>query len=536
MPAGAYEVALFFNNSLNRVEATASFSVYQKPTISIVTKEANKPVTINVQGKLSGKKDWAGIYKKGEESKWGNVIAWGWIDKTGRHVLDEINTIEMPAGNYEARLFYNNSFHVEATKAFSVTGAVAPISNVQNAGVNKPVTVTINKHHIDKDWVGIFKKGVEKKWGNEIAWSYVNGKNSVTINPGNKLPAGEYEVALFLDNSLNKVESSVGFRVVGDANNVYGEPGPYINEVNENAEEHGDYFVYYPKNHVQGAPLVLVSGNSGVHDYSGLMKYLASKGCYVVGHRNRKKKKNGDEITEGWNDPVFRYKIFEKALIDVKNLKVDTSRLVTMGHSAGGMVTYKIMDNFKKQGYGKTKSLIIDLEGYYASDMTKNALNSLESDTLMIALGGNTGDQGGASEDPRTLLTLSKLMGNNTKKSFVVLSSKNHGYPAGNYVNILNKKDLIKPIDAMIKYEFFNDNGQYNDAKMILFDDYTETINRVYQATMAKVGDKEPLRAGYAYPCVNPWKPDGTRYDPEINGFGRPFERTIDYCNDHELQ
>ena len=218
MPEGAYEVALFFNNSFDAVEASASFDVYSKPTISIVSKTANKPVTVNVQGKLSGHKDWAGIYKKGDDNTWGNVLAWGWIKNRGKHVLDEIDPVVMPAGQYEARLFYNNSFRMEAKTAFSVAGKVEAIGKVQNAGANKVVTVTVNKHHIPKDWVGIFKKGVEKKWGNQIAWSFVEGKNRVTINPGNKLPAGEYEVALFLDNSLDKVEFSVGF-VVRDGGN-----------------------------------------------------------------------------------------------------------------------------------------------------------------------------------------------------------------------------------------------------------------------------------------------------------------------------
>jgi len=88
----------------------------------------------------------------------------------------------------------------------------------------------------------------------------------------------------------------------------------------------------------------------------------------------------------------------------------------------------------------------------------------------------------------------------------------------------------------MLKYEFFNDNGQYNNAETILFDNYNETVQQVYDTTMVKVGNKKPLQAGYDYPCVNKYKVDGSQFNPQENPYGRPFEATIDYCNDHGLQ
>jgi len=97
-----------------------TFVPYNKDTIQTQenTYSPNQIVTVNIQGELSGDEDWVGIYLKGEESNWANVIAWNWVDN-GVNALDRIKK-NMPVGEYEIRLFFHNSFDVEATYAFTV--------------------------------------------------------------------------------------------------------------------------------------------------------------------------------------------------------------------------------------------------------------------------------------------------------------------------------------------------------------------------------------------------------------------------------
>ena len=525
---GNYEARFFLKNTFVSEDAI-KFSIGK--SVNIKTSKENyelkDEISVTVNGTLSGDKDWVGIYHKGDSSAWANVYAWNWV-KAGKTVLNKINKQMIETGEYEIRLFFHNATSdkkIEAKQSFQILNKVS-ISTKNHYDIREDITVTIkNQAKDNKNWIGIYPKGASNSWGNVLVWNWSKGKNSVRLDGIDK---GDYEARLFYKDSF-KLEAKVEFTVGDNANNyVYGSKGPYINDVQ--LLENPDYFAYYPKHNINGAPLVLLSGYSGLQGYKGLMQYLASQGCYVIAHANRKN-------NEGWSDPVPRIKHFEKAILDVKKLGVDTSRLITMGSSAGGMVSYKIMEHFKKQGYGMTKSFIIDIEGYYVPNMTKSDLDKLESDSLILHLGGYTGVQDGAfDEDPRTLLTLSKLLNNNQKKSFIVLNQTSHHYAGGNYQDIIKKNDLLKPIDAMLKYEFFNDNGEYNNAKAILFDNYNQTIQKVYDLTMVKVGNKEPLNIGYDYPCVNPYNENGEPFNPEENGEGRPFSPTIDYCNDHGLQ
>jgi len=49
----------------------------------------------------------------------------------------------------------------------------------------------------------------------------------------------------------------------------------------------------------------------------------------------------------------------------------------------------------------------------------------------------------------------------------------------------------MQPIDAMIKYEFFNDNGQYDSASDILFGGYEQTRDKAINDTLEYLGGVE---------------------------------------------
>jgi len=85
------------------------------------TKSIYKPndiVTIGINGTLSGDRDWVGIYKVGDNNDWANVIAWNWVGQ-GTTALTR-DKKPMPAGEYEIRLFFHNSYTVEARYGFTV--------------------------------------------------------------------------------------------------------------------------------------------------------------------------------------------------------------------------------------------------------------------------------------------------------------------------------------------------------------------------------------------------------------------------------
>jgi len=82
------------------------------------TYNTNDTVTIKIDGFLSGDKDWVGIYKVGDNNDWANVIAWNWVGQ-GTTALTR-DKKPMPAGEYEIRLFFHNSYRDEARYQFYV--------------------------------------------------------------------------------------------------------------------------------------------------------------------------------------------------------------------------------------------------------------------------------------------------------------------------------------------------------------------------------------------------------------------------------
>ena len=488
----------------------------------------NALVSVKVDAALSGDEDWVGVYHKRAVSNWANEVAWRFIPNNGTFALTD-GKKSMPVGNYEARLFFHNNYEEKASYPFVVSNDTFATTKTTYSP-NETVSVTVNVPLSgDKDWVGIFPKNADNSWGNVIAWNWVPNKGTTTLSTkiDNKtMPAGEYEVRLFFHNSF-KVEKTYGFHVGGGNAYQYGSEGAYLNQVKVD-NTHDKYIVYYPEGHVKNAPVMLFFGyflatgdkNKSNLRSEGIMRYLASLGCYVIG--NKKK-------ATAWTDATT-WPSYTGALEEASNAGADTSKLGIIGHSAGAMASYYWMDKYKKAQYGKTKSFIIDLHGYFAASMFKNDLSKLvDVDSLMIAYGGLNGNANQTthagntdfSENPRVLLTLSHLLPNTVKKGFIVLKTRDHMYSYGEweekningnnkYDAIKNKHDLLEPIDAMIKYEFFNDNGEYNSAENMLFGKYAQTIKDVDTAT------ESFLHSGgnYEYKC-------------------RP-ENRIDYCNDYK--
>ncbi len=91
-----------------------------KPIINTVISQysPNATVSITISGELSGDRDWAGVYRVGDNNDWANVIAWNWVSN-GTTELN-LNQKPMPAGEYEIRLFFHNSYHMEAVYRFRV--------------------------------------------------------------------------------------------------------------------------------------------------------------------------------------------------------------------------------------------------------------------------------------------------------------------------------------------------------------------------------------------------------------------------------
>ncbi len=145
---GTYEARFFLNNTYI-VEDSVAFSVGEtnEPAISISNNAVspNENIQLNLSN-LSGNEDWVGVYPNNASNAWGNVVTWKWANNTN------VTLSGVSAGDYEARLFFDNSFMLEASVAFSV--GYPPISSLEprpsaNDGVATP---TVGTPSIDNEF------------------------------------------------------------------------------------------------------------------------------------------------------------------------------------------------------------------------------------------------------------------------------------------------------------------------------------------------------------------------------------------------
>ena len=220
---GRYEIRAFYNNSFH-TEATSSFKIgHGNGNVRLDTlKESYSPtesININFHDLIELNKDWIGIYPQGSSNAWGNVVKWKWTGDDLR--TGSLNFGNLPVGKYEARLFYNNSYHVETTTKFVVKGTNKP---VEMYAKNVGLFFKYNSNSAS-DWIGIYKKDDSVAWHNVLKWKWLKdieheelvhirgagaGPTHIDLqsthlyrNFNQNLPKGKYEARIFRNNSFN---------------------------------------------------------------------------------------------------------------------------------------------------------------------------------------------------------------------------------------------------------------------------------------------------------------------------------------------
>ncbi len=160
-------------------------------------------------------KDWIGIYPADTSTEWKNVVKWAWTQNKSEGTLSFKN---LPAGKYEARAFYNNSYDIEAKHAFQVTGNQAKAELSATKAIFKAdEDVRINFKNINgatNDWLAIYPADKNNDWENVVKWKFNKGGVKAGQANFDKLPAGAYEARIFYNNTF-KMEGKVAFRVDG---------------------------------------------------------------------------------------------------------------------------------------------------------------------------------------------------------------------------------------------------------------------------------------------------------------------------------
>jgi hypothetical protein len=201
-----YKVVLLFLFSTSSL-----FSATIETTKTIYN--IGEPIVVTLTGMLGDSDDWVGIYPKGASNEWDNVLAWDW---TGGIADGNVSLSSVMAGAYEARVFFKNSFTVEAVVSFEVQTQqeihTAIATSKTEYEIDEQIEVTVeNMLGNHEDWIGIYPKGSSNEWENVVAWDWTGGIKNGTVSLPN-IPAGAYEARAFFSNTF-QTEAHVEFSV-----------------------------------------------------------------------------------------------------------------------------------------------------------------------------------------------------------------------------------------------------------------------------------------------------------------------------------
>lgn len=171
--------------------------------------DASESIVVSFSDAVGDIYDWIGIYQEGAAND--DYLSWQFLD-------GEINGSRrfspLPQGKYEARLFFFDSYNLEASTAFEVVSGtpeepeVRSLKTVYEEG--ERITIEFRQASGNVyDWIGLYRRNASNP--NYIDWKYLRQqKNGSTSFPA--LPAGEYSARLFFNDSY-RVEAEADFRV-----------------------------------------------------------------------------------------------------------------------------------------------------------------------------------------------------------------------------------------------------------------------------------------------------------------------------------
>ena len=163
IPTGEYEIRAFFNNTFT-VEAKSNpiLSTPCLEKIEVATSQSkyffNQPIKVNFKDNSNQQNNWIGIYKAGTQTLVENNLAWQWMGnkKEGQLIFNNL-----PIGEYDVRVFLNNSYKVEKLIPFDIVNT--PQFDFPKAllnGNSSPERGVYVKYYQDKAYISILKRSV----------------------------------------------------------------------------------------------------------------------------------------------------------------------------------------------------------------------------------------------------------------------------------------------------------------------------------------------------------------------------------------
>jgi hypothetical protein len=202
---GNWEARAYVNDTYT-VIASSTFTVQGSPTVT-TTQTAytvGTPVTVNFSGLPGNQLDWIAVSQAGSPDT--SYVKYSY---TNGETSGSRNFTSLPAGNYEARAYLNDTYTRIATSTFSVTGgSTTPTVTTDQALYTAGQTVTVNFANLPGntyDWVAVSVAGSPAT--SYVKYAYTGGQISGSRG-FTGIPAGNYEARAYSNDSYTVISTS----------------------------------------------------------------------------------------------------------------------------------------------------------------------------------------------------------------------------------------------------------------------------------------------------------------------------------------
>ncbi len=194
--------------SLNAASVTLDKSSYK----------GGETINVMLKGVTGSSNNWVGIFAKEALNDWDSVLAENWFYfKNGKLKLKAPDR----GGEYEVRLFYNDSLNMVEKASFHTDSQNDPLTiSAQKTVFRSGEIIFVNYKNFPRGsnhWIGLFKKEDRSTWWNVIDGIWIADKiKSGEVYFDAPQESGKYEIRAFYHDSL-KAEKSFAFSVVSNA-------------------------------------------------------------------------------------------------------------------------------------------------------------------------------------------------------------------------------------------------------------------------------------------------------------------------------
>jgi len=213
-----YYAAFFTNDGYTELAPRIPFYVGSTPVLSAgqTVYEIGQTVTISYANAPGGTNDWVGTYRAGQVPG-GSAGSTQWSYVSG--ASGSRNFTGLAKGFYYATyLVADGYFEIAPRLAFSVgsTPADLAFSGPTTLAFGTSFTATFSGGAgTPKDYLGLFVRGAAPGVDRLVTYLYVGGGTTGSITFSDQLPAGDYFLALFINDSYTEISNRVDFTVTG---------------------------------------------------------------------------------------------------------------------------------------------------------------------------------------------------------------------------------------------------------------------------------------------------------------------------------